>query len=825
VTATAQRQAARAEVVRLQGVEYQSREWVKLQSRLAEARERCRQAEALLADAPSIETAVERLRDLREWLPQMRDIHLQRGHAFQAQQEVERVGRQRQDVVAELERQDHAVKQARSKRASLQQLIGQDEQRQRQVDQQLRELSAQVEKLKQYERHEADLTCVRGELASLPSDGTAQAREARQRVEVLTALAQVVPLLARLQSRREELRQALAAEQAAQKAEQEVLERGKACLAQVEGLKPQVQTALATLQAASGKWVEAQTVFKQARESLHDLTNLDGAKVCRHCGQPLTPGHLAEEKRRRKAAVTEAECLVKQTAAAHTESQEAEQAIHQQYDQAEKVRQDARVEFGERKEQSARTRQEVARLQTECGHGYSELPPEFRSRVSPAAVADWLATIYPTADDLARVRAEAAGLPAARQALHQAEQLQQQWSRLKAQEEGALANLERLRVELPADRQGVRQRYTELLAEDTALQGGLSARRTDLKEDDKDLERLERLRDQAKTRQVELDGELKKHEVQREHAQQMIGRVVKNLPERWRGQAEHVSTNQISEWAEELQTLQQKGTEERGVELTRARLNRAVLEQTCSELVKQQDSFDAEARQDPAILQAQLEAARERDQQCDEDLGQARQKLAELEGYCKQREEVDTQVRVTEGELEADKLLADLLGREWLQLYLVRQAERQVVEYANAVLDRLSGGQLYLKLTGEANGDGNAAKALELEAYNRVTGEKPINVAFLSGSQKFRVAVSLALGIGQYASRQHRPIESVIIDEGFGCLDSQGRQVMIQELQNLRGQMRCILLVSHQEEFADAFPDGYHFQLDGGATRIRRFQR
>src|SRR5207248_3776877 len=104
-------------------------------------------------------------------------------------------------------------------------------------------------------------------------------------------------------------------------------------------------------------------------------------------------------------------------------------------------------------------------------------------------------------------------------------------------------------------------------------------------------------------------------------------------------------------------------------------------------------------------------------------------------------------------------------------------------------------------------------------------GEKAINVAFLSGSQKFRVAVSLALGIGQYASRQHRPIESVIIDEGFGCLDKEGRQVMVQELQNLRGHLQCILLVSHQEEFADAFPDGYRFELQNGSTRVTRFQR
>jgi DNA repair exonuclease SbcCD ATPase subunit len=158
-------------------------------------------------------------------------------------------------------------------------------------------------------------------------------------------------------------------------------------------------------------------------------------------------------------------------------------------------------------------------------------------------------------------------------------------------------------------------------------------------------------------------------------------------------------------------------------------------------------------------------------------------------------------------------------------LFLVRQAERQVVEYANAVLDRLSGGQLYLQLSGEAGGEGTTSKALALEAFNRATGEQPINVAFLSGSQKFRVAVSLALAIGQYASVQQRPIESVIIDEGFGCLDNQGRQVMIQELQNLRSQMKCILLVSHQEDFAEAFTDGYQFRLENGATRVSRFQR
>ena len=41
----------------------------------------------------------------------------------------------------------------------------------------------------------------------------------------------------------------------------------------------------------------------------------------------------------------------------------------------------------------------------------------------------------------------------------------------------------------------------------------------------------------------------------------------------------------------------------------------------------------------------------------------------------------------------------------------------------------------------------------------------------------------------------------------------------------LRSQMRCILLVSHQEDFAEAFTDGYQFRLENGATRVTRVQK
>ena len=62
--------------------------------------------------------------------------------------------------------------------------------------------------------------------------------------------------------------------------------------------------------------------------------------------------------------------------------------------------------------------------------------------------------------------------------------------------------------------------------------------------------------------------------------------------------------------------------------------------------------------------------------------------------------------------------------------------------------------------------------------------------------------------------------ESVIIDEGFGSLDKNGRDDMIQELNELKQQLARIILVSHQEEFTGAFVNGYAVELKDGTSRV-----
>lgn len=814
------RQQAGAEVDRLRKLKHQAEKWIELQERLSRVRQRWQEAEQLLEKASDIERAMERLRELREVLPRITEIADCRIKIHTAQAEIEgwiKEGRKAEELRTE---RAIALEQARSKQESIRKMLESEEAKHQKAREQLHEAKIHLDRLIQYESQELELAKVRESLSRLPADAEQDVIQAREKWEQLAELYRLTPLLERFVRQRNDLYQAVESEAAAHRALQEITLRGNKHKVEMEKLTPLVEEAKQKLQHASDEAAEARTLVKQARDSLAEASQLVGAAVCRHCGQKLPAGHIEDEKQKRSKLLHQAQAREQRAKAGLQQAQEQERMLRNDYAKAERDRNDARVEFEQARGALNQSKQEIERLRCECASNYGELPQEHRIRICAAPPEDWLTTTYPTVADLQELRTETSQLPEAQAQLKRAEDARNGWTKLKAEETVHLDQLHRWAKELPSDHQSVRTTYARLDLDVKTHAKTIDSHKANLKAVAKDIDRLTAERDQADNRLRDCKTELQNQELTKEHAQNSTQKQMKALPPGWQTQAQEVGMAEVHKWKCEKDDLEEKRIDELGRELQQARANRDLFYEDMKKLEAQQDDFAAEARRDPAEIKVGIDQARQAESQRDKDLTEARQRLARLEDYSKQREQIGEEFVHLEREWTYQKTLADLLGKDRLQLHLVRQAEKQVVEYGNAVLDRLSGGQLYLKLRGEAEGEGNTGKALELESYNRVTGERPINVAFLSGSQKFRVAVSLALGIGQYASRQHRPIESVIIDEGFGCLDSQGRQVMIQELQNLRSQMRCILLVSHQEDFAEAFSDGYRFELENGSTRI-----
>jgi exonuclease SbcC len=816
---------AGAEVEKLRERESQAREWVALQGKLASARERWQRARQVLDSAAAIDQDVRRLRDLRAVLPRLSEIANHRTEIHKAQVRMEALTKERQKAEELLEERNIALTQAQGKRDSIQKLLDAEIDKLQAASNQLGEAGKLLDRVKQYDSQEAKLREVREQLKSFSPDPQQDVTRAKEACDRLGEVGRVAPLLERFRGQRDGLREAMEREASAQRNLDDIKARGNEYKAEVERLAPLVEEAKLKLQQASDQAAEARTLVQQARESLKEATHLEGAAACRHCGQQLRPGHIEDEKRKRTALVHQAEGREKQAKEVHRIAREAEKKLREEHDKAKENRQDARVKYEEARGQLKEAKQKIDGFRSECARIYGELPSEYRTKIGMSFPEDWLATTYPLADDLNALHAEADQLPKAVAQLNQAEDALSAWNKLKAKESAHLEELLHLRKELPVDHLAVRANHTRLDLDVQAHTKTIQTHKTNLKTIKTDIEDLTLKRGEADQQLGDCKLKVREQEQTKEIAQNSMQKQMKALPPAWQPAAENVGLTEVYKWESEKSDLEAKGTDERERVLEQARHHLDDYRKDKEALEGEQEKVPVEARCEPAAIHIQLEEAKKVEKLREQELSGARRQLDLLHSFRKQREQIGEEYVRLEGEWNQHKTLAELLGKDRLQLYLVRQAERQVVEYANAVLDRLSGGQLYLKLSGEANGEGNSAKALDLEAYNRSTGEKPINVAFLSGSQKFRVAVSLALGIGQYASRQHRPIESVIIDEGFGCLDSQGRQVMIQELQNLRSQMRCILLVSHQEEFAEAFADGYHFELEAGATRVRRFQK
>src|SRR5262249_3639384 len=157
--------------------------------------------------------------------------------------------------------------------------------------------------------------------------------------------------------------------------------RGEALRAQSEGLKPRLERAAEEARRCADQAAEARTLLAQARESLREVEHLDGAKVCRHCGQQLTPGHIDEEKRRRA-----------QAAAALEGARRAEQELRDELARAERATEEAREEWRVNHAEQKASAAAAERLQQECATAYAELPEAHRARVSPRPVADWRTT-------------------------------------------------------------------------------------------------------------------------------------------------------------------------------------------------------------------------------------------------------------------------------------------------------------------------------------------------------------------------------------------------------------------------------------------------
>ena len=91
----------------------------------------------------------------------------------------------------------------------------------------------------------------------------------------------------------------------------------------------------------------------------------------------------------------------------------------------------------------------------------------------------------------------------------------------------------------------------------------------------------------------------------------------------------------------------------------------------------------------------------------------------------------------------------------------------------------------------------------------------------LSGGESFLVSLALALALAQMASGQMQ-IESLFIDEGFGSLDPESLQVVMDALDQLQGQGRKVAVITHVQEMQERIPVQIRVERVGSGRSVLR---
>ncbi|MBA3745190.1 MAG: hypothetical protein H0X00_20070 [Sporichthya sp.] len=168
---------------------------------------------------------------------------------------------------------------------------------------------------------------------------------------------------------------------------------------------------------------------------------------------------------------------------------------------------------------------------------------------------------------------------------------------------------------------------------------------------------------------------------------------------------------------------------------------------------------------------------------------------------------------------EADqiKALAELVAgqgqntrRMTLSAFVLAARLEEVAEVASERLLRMTQGRYCLVHT-DAGRDGRRRAGLGLLARDSWTGVDR-DTATLSGGETFLASLALALGLADVvcAEAGGARLESLFVDEGFGSLDSDTLDEVMDVLDGLREGGRIVGVVSHVAELRQRIPTQLH---------------
>ena len=249
------------------------------------------------------------------------------------------------------------------------------------------------------------------------------------------------------------------------------------------------------------------------------------------------------------------------------------------------------------------------------------------------------------------------------------------------------------------------------------------------------------------------------------------------------------------------------------------------IEERGSEYEAARLSLESARSQAPDMDQAErtLYELQEQENRLNQELGAARQKVDVLGTQRGKRAEYVAQREDLLQRIARHKTLERAFGKDGVPALLIEQALPEIESRANELLDRLSDGQMSVRFVTQSEYKdrkrGDLRETLDIQISD-AAGVREYEM--YSGGEAFRVNFAIRLALSEVlARRKGARLQTLVIDEGFGSQDAQGRQRLIEAINMIRGDFAKILVITHLEELKDAFPTRIEVEKGERGSTVR----
>jgi DNA repair protein SbcC/Rad50 len=157
--------------------------------------------------------------------------------------------------------------------------------------------------------------------------------------------------------------------------------------------------------------------------------------------------------------------------------------------------------------------------------------------------------------------------------------------------------------------------------------------------------------------------------------------------------------------------------------------------------------------------------------------------------------------------------LARELRTDHFIAFVLEESMNQLAAQASDQLLRISDGR-YSLIADEGS----------FEVVDHHNADERRSVATLSGGETFLASLSLALalsaGLRELAGTAAGRLEAIFIDEGFGALDPETLDVVVDALERLREGDRMVGVITHVPTLAERIPSGLSVEKNGNSSHI-----